>query len=70
MRKLEDDEKALMDFNQYYKYGRNVGGGSPIKDARGQVISQHVPFSAQSQANGGLELNERQQFARNNNAPV
>jgi hypothetical protein len=33
MRKMEDDEKALMDFNAYYKYGRNVGGGSPIKDA-------------------------------------
>jgi hypothetical protein len=27
--KLMEDDKYLMEFNQFYKYGRNVGGGSP-----------------------------------------
>ena len=39
MQKMEDEEKTMQEFNAYYRYGRNVGGGSPIKDKHGQVIS-------------------------------
>jgi hypothetical protein len=37
-------------------FGRQVGGGAPIRDEVGQVVSQHVPFSSQSKKNGGIEF--------------
>ena len=38
------------DFVNYYRIGaRNVGGGSPIRDAQGNVVTQHAPFSALNQ---------------------
>jgi hypothetical protein len=39
MRKLDDDERNLQEFNAYYKFGRNVGGGSPIRDKQGNVVA-------------------------------
>ena len=55
------------DYANYYRIGAlRQGGGSPIRDRNGEIISQHIPFTSQSQHNGGVELadetfNERAQ---------
>ena len=44
------------DYANYYRFGAlRQGGGSPIRDRNGEIISQHVPFSSLSQHNGGVE---------------
>ena len=55
VRKLEDDARNIEEFNAYYKYGKNSGGGSPTRDKLGNVITNHQPFTSLSQQNGGIE---------------
>ena len=44
------------DYANYYRIGAlRQGGGSPIRDKNGEIIAQHIPFSSQSQHNGGVE---------------
>lgn len=46
----------MEEYANFYRFGaRNQGGGSPIRDETGNVISNHVPFSYMSQRNGGIE---------------
>ena len=55
-KETEEDVRAMNDFANYYRIGgRNNGGGSPIRDREGNVVTQHVPFSSQSQQHGGME---------------
>ena len=43
----EEEEKLMNDYAAKYRFGAlNQGGGSPIRNAKGEVISQHVPFSS------------------------
>jgi len=42
-----------------YRFGaKRQGGGSPIRDRNGEIVAQHIPFSSQSQHNGGVEERE------------
>ena len=46
-KEAEEDVRAMHEFANYYRIGaRNNGGGSPVRDREGNVISQHVPFSS------------------------
>lgn len=55
----------MHEFANYYRIGaRNQGGGSPVRDRDGNVIAQHVPFSSQSQHNGGIEKYEPPSYAQ------
>ena len=44
----EQELREMNDFANFYRIGaRNQGGGSPIRDNIGNVITQHIPFSSQ-----------------------
>ena len=46
----------MNDYANYYRIGAlKQGGGSPIRDRNGLIVAQHIPFSSQSQQNGGIE---------------
>jgi hypothetical protein len=49
----------MNDYANHYRFGaKRQGGGSPIRDRNGEIVSQHIPFSSQSQQNGGVEEKE------------
>lgn len=53
------DVRLTNEYANYYRIGAlRQGGGSPVRGQNGEIISQHVPFSSQSQHNGGVEVNE------------
>ena len=41
----EEDERFLNEFAKYRFGALNQGGGSPIRNSYGDVVTQHVPFS-------------------------
>ena len=46
-KEAEEDARGMHEYANYYRIGaRNQGGGSPIRDREGNLISQHVPFSS------------------------
>ena len=54
----------MNDYANRYRIGAlKQGGGSPIRDRDGMIIAQHIPFSSQSQHNGGVELQAPQEQA-------
>ena len=58
----------MSDYANYYRIGAlKQGGGSPIRNREGEIISQHVPFSSQSQQNGGIEQADETFNDRNQN---
>ena len=52
----DEDERFLNEFAKYRFGALNQGGGSPIRNASGEVVTEHIPFSSISQHNGGIEL--------------
>ena len=49
-KEAEREAREMNDFANYYRIGaRNQGGGSPIRDREGNVVTQHNPFSSQGQ---------------------
>ena len=52
----EEEDKLVSEFAKYRIGALNQGGGSPIRNPAGDVVSQHVPFSSISQHNGGVEV--------------
>ena len=55
-KEADEDVRFMNDYANHYHFGAlRQGGGSPIRDRNGEIISQHVPFSSQSQHNGGVE---------------
>ena len=48
----------MEEFNSYYKFGNQTGGGAPIRDKSGRVLTQHPAFANQSRKNGGIEIRD------------
>lgn len=45
--RLKDEEERFMrEFNQYRVGAKTQGGGSPIRDHNGDIITQHIPFAS------------------------
>ena len=49
LREAEEETRLMTAYANYYRIGAlKQGGGSPIRNSNGEVITQHVPFSGQS----------------------
>jgi len=55
-KEADEDVRFMNDYANHYHFGAlRQGGGSPVRDRNGEIVSQHIPFSSQSQHNGGVE---------------
>lgn len=65
-------KKEFEEFNQYYKFGNQVGGGAPIRDKSGQVISQFGKFTnPSSHQYGSLDYpRDSRQSRQGSNSPT
>lgn len=45
-RKKHDDEQYMNEFHQFRVGAKNQGGGSPMRDGRGDIITQHAAFAS------------------------
>ena len=71
-KEADEDVRYMNDYANYYHFGAlRQGGGSPVRDRNGEIISLHNPFSSQSQHNGGgEELTYQQQQQLQKQAPA
>jgi hypothetical protein len=44
-----------MEYNQYKIGSKKQGGGSPIRDNNGDVITQHLPFASKLKKEGQVD---------------
>lgn len=54
LRKREEDERLMNEFHQFRVGSKNQGGGSPMRDGRGDVITQHAPFASALSNEGAI----------------
>jgi hypothetical protein len=56
-------------FNKAYKFGNQSGGGAPVRDPDGNVISQHASF-ASIQQHGGVEYEHKPALRKSSHSPT
>lgn len=52
LKQKQEDERYMQEYNNYKIGSKNQGGGSPIRDANGDVVTMHLPFASQLKNEG------------------